>query len=142
MRLLLTAALVTVLAWTAVVSAAPITFSELLQRPRAEPTAKFTYGPAPHQFAELWLPKGAGPHRTLVVIHGGCWLANLPGTELMAYLAEDLRQHGYAVWNIDYRRIGDDGGGYPGTFRDVGAAIDKLRDIAPANKLDLGKVIV
>ena len=141
MRHLLTTALVTALAWTAVVSAAPITFSELLQRPRAEPTAKFTYGPAPHQFAELWLPKGAGPHRTLVVIHGGCWLANLPGTELMAYLAEDLRQHGYAVWNIDYRRIGDDGGGYPGTFRDVGAAIDKLRDIAPANKLDLTKLV-
>ncbi len=121
--------------------AAPITFRDLLARPRATPTKIVTYGPAPHQFAELWLPQGPGPHRTLVMIHGGCWLADLPGTELMAYLSEDLRRHGYAVWSIDYRRIGDEGGGYPGTFVDTATAIDKLKEIAPAEKLDLGKLV-
>lgn len=132
-----------VAAWTAAAPAIadPITFRDLLERPRAKPTMTVAYGPAPHQFAELWRPAGKGPHRTLVVIHGGCWRADLPGTELMAYLSEDLRQSGYAVWSIDYRRIGEEGGGYPGTFEDTAAAIDKLRDIAPAQSLDLRKLV-
>jgi acetyl esterase/lipase len=121
--------------------AAPITFKDLLARPRATPTQTVAYGSAPHQFAELWLPAGKGPHPTVVMIHGGCWLAELPGTELMAYISEDLRQHGYAVWSIDYRRIGEDGGGYPGTFLDTAIAVDKLKEIAPANKLDLKKLV-
>lgn len=124
-----------------VADAAPITFADLLARPRAKPTEVVTYGPAPHQFAELWLPKGDGPHPTLIVIHGGCWQASLPGTELMAYMAEDLRTRGYAVWSIDYRRIGDEGGGYPGTFLDTAAAIDKLKEIAPTRELDLTKLV-
>ncbi|MFM9864984.1 MAG: alpha/beta hydrolase family protein [Micropepsaceae bacterium] len=130
--------------WSAmsVAIAAPITFRDLLSRPRATPTKVVTYGSAPHQFAELWLPAGKGPHRTLVMIHGGCWLAALPGTELMAYISEDLRQSGYAVWNLDYRRIGEkNGGGYPNTFTDTAAAIDKLREIAPAKNLDLRKLV-
>jgi acetyl esterase/lipase len=126
---------------TTAATAAPISFKELLARPRAIPQHTIAYGTAPEQFAELWLPEGKGPHKTLVLIHGGCWLASLPGTELMAHLAEDLRQHGYAVWNIEYRRIGHDGGGYPGTFRDVAAAIDKLREIAPTHNLSLKKLL-
>lgn len=121
--------------------AAPISFRDLLERPRAKPTEIVKYGPAEHQFAELWLPKGAGPHPTVVLIHGGCWLAALPGTELMAYMAADLRDHGYAVWSIDYRRIGESGGGYPGTFQDTGAAIDKLRALAAPKKLDLSHLV-
>lgn len=131
----------TAFALACVAQAAPITFADLLARPRAAPTKVIPYGAAPHQFAELWLPRGDGPHPTLVVIHGGCWQASLPGTELMAYLAEDLRTRGYAVWSVDYRRIGDEGGGYPGTFLDVAAAIDKLSELAPAYKLDLKKLV-
>jgi acetyl esterase/lipase len=123
-------------------TAAPITFADLLARPRANPTKTIAYGPAPHQFAELWLPKDKGPHPTVIMIHGGCWLASLPGTELMAYISEDLRKAGYAVWSIDYRRIGEDGGGYPGTFLDTAAAIDKLRDVAPTHNLNLKKLVV
>ena len=122
-------------------TAAPISFADLLARPRATPTMTIDYGPAPHQHAELWLPDGKGPHPTLIVIHGGCWQAALPGTELMAYLSEDLRKHGYAVWSIDYRRIGEDGGGYPGTFLDTAAAIDELRVVAPVDNLDLKKLV-
>ena len=135
--------LAVVATWSAVAfaDAAPITFRDLLARPRVAPTKVVAYGSAPHQFAELWLPEGKGPYRTLVVIHGGCWLADLPGTELMAYLSDDLRKHGYAVWSIDYRRIGEDGGGYPGTFADTAAAMEKLQHIAPAENLDLRKVV-
>ncbi|MEQ1867352.1 MAG: alpha/beta hydrolase [Alphaproteobacteria bacterium] len=139
LRLLATA----VALWSALslAVAAPITFRDLLSMPRATPTKIVTYGSASHQIAELWLPEGKGPHRTLVMIHGGCWLAELPGTDLMAYISQDLRQHGYAVWSIDYRRIGEDGGGYPGTFTDTADAIDKLKEVAPVHNLDLRKLV-
>ena len=122
--------------------AAPVSFRELLARERAAPDKIVAYGSSPHQFGELWLPQGKGPHPTLVLIHGGCWLAALPGQELMAYVAQDLRGRGYAVWNIDYRRIGDEGGGYPGTFLDTAAAIDRLNGLAPVHSLDLRKLVV
>jgi acetyl esterase/lipase len=127
-------------AWSA--SSAPISYSDLLARPRPEATLTRHYGPEPDQVAELFLPKREGPIRTIVLIHGGCWLAAIPGTVLMDYLAEDLRKRGFAVWNIDYRRIGENGGGYPGTFLDVAKAMDTLRDIAPAYKLDLSRLVV
>lgn len=122
--------------------ASPISFRDLLARPRELPDKTIVYGAHAHQFGELWLPKGGGPYRTVILIHGGCWLAELPGTELMAYLAQDLRARGYAVWNVDYRRIGDEGGGYPGTFLDAGNAVDLLQKLAPQFHLDLSKVAV
>ena len=122
-------------------AAAPESYRDLLSRERAKPAAVVAYGTAPHQFGELWLPSGRGPFPTVVLIHGGCWLANLPGTELMAYMAADLQARGYAVWSIDYRRIGEAGGGYPGTFRDTASALDKLKAIAPARKLDLSHLV-
>ena len=120
---------------------APITFSDLLSRPRAAADLRIAYGEDPLQFGELWLPPGAGPHRLVVVIHGGCWRADLPGLELTDYACADLRAHGLAVWNIEYRRIGHDGGGFPGTFLDVGAAIDRLRHLAEPHALDLSRTI-
>lgn len=121
--------------------ATPISFSDLLARPRPSPTKVIPYGPAREQHAELWSPAGLGPHKVVIMIHGGCWLGSLPGTELMAYASEDLRRRGIAVWNIEYRRIGGTGGGYPGTFEDVGHVIDHLRAIAPTENLDLGHVV-
>ncbi len=121
--------------------AAPISYTDLLARPRPAATARIHYGSAPSQFADLWLPGGNGPHPVVVMLHGGCWRADLPGVDLMAYAADDLRRHGIAVWNIEYRRLGEVGGGYPGTFEDVAAAIDGLRKIASANKLDLKNVV-
>lgn len=120
----------------------PISFSELLARPRETADAKIAYGPGEQQFGELWLPAGQGPHPVVVLIHGGCWQADLPGTELMDYLAADLRDRGYAVWNIEYRRIGHKGGAYPGTFLDVAAGVDHLREIAGPRRLDLNRVVL
>lgn len=135
-------ALLALMLFASSAAAAPISFSDLLARERTKPTEVIPYGPGAHQFGELWLPTGRGPFRTVVLIHGGCWLAALPGTELMAYIADDLRAHGYAVWSIDYRRIGEAGGGYPGTFQDVAAALDKLKTLAPAHGLDLSMLVV
>ncbi len=79
---------------------APITFMDLLSRPRASADLRVAYGDDPLQFGELWLPPGPGPHRTVVMIHGGCWRADLPGLELMDYACADLRGHGLAVWAL------------------------------------------
>jgi acetyl esterase/lipase len=128
------------------VSAAPApkleSFSELLARPRQKADVRIAYGADPNQFGDLWLPPGKGPFPVVVLIHGGCWQASLPGTILMDYMAADLRAKGVAVWNVEYRRIGHSGGGYPGTFLDVAAGIDKLRDLAKPRNLDLSRVVV
>jgi acetyl esterase/lipase len=121
--------------------AGPISFTDLLARPRPAATQRIHYGDAPSQFADLWLPSGDGVHPVVVMIHGGCWRADLPGLELMAYAAEDLRQHGFAVWNVEFRRLGEPGGGYPGSFEDVASAVDWLRKLAKADRLDLSNVI-
>jgi acetyl esterase/lipase len=122
--------------------AGPISFTDLLARKRPVATERIQYGAAPVQFGDLWLPAGNAPHRVVVLIHGGCWLANLPGLELMTYAAADLRQHGIAVWNVEYRRLGQSGGGYPGSFEDIANALDRLRVLAKTYPLDLGQVEV
>ena len=125
----------------AIHAAPPISFADLLQRPKPQADAKFSYGNDPHQFAELWLPKGSGPFPVVVMLHGGCWMESLPGVELMAYIADDLRRSGVAVWNVEYRRIGAVGGGYPGTFLDAAQGIAYLPRIADFHHLDLHRLV-
>lgn len=91
------------------------------------------YGDAPQQFVELRTPAGDGPFPVIVFIHGGFW-RNLYDLSLAHEQAADAREHGYATWNVEYRRVGDPGGGYPGTLDDVAAAIDALALVdAPLN---------
>jgi acetyl esterase/lipase len=59
-----------------------------------------------------------------VLIHGGFWRKRY-GRELAGGIARDLVARGWAVWNIEYRRLGD-GGGWPQTGADVVAAIEAL----------------
>jgi len=120
----------------------PITFSQLLEKPKATGDHRIAYGADPFQFSELRLPRGQGRHPVIVLIHDGCWRADLPGTELMDYMAADLRDRGYAVWNLEYRRIVHPGGAYPDTFRDIAAGLDQLRTLAPQHGLDLRRVVV
>lgn len=121
--------------------AAPVSFSQLLARPRQAATRRIAYGPAGSQFGELWMPRGGGSHRVVVLVHGGCWQKDF-GLDLMDLAADDLRQRGLAVWNIEYRRLGEVGGGYPGTFLDVGLAVDELKSLAPRYNLDLRHVVL
>ncbi len=118
-----------------------LSYRDLLARPRPPAGQRIAYGAGPQQFGELRLPSGPGPHRVAVLIHGGCWQAALPGLELVDETAEGLRQAGWAVWNVEYRRLGHPGGGYPGTFQDVAAAADHLRTLAPLHNLDLSRVV-
>ena len=101
---------------------------------------RLAYGPGAFQFGDLRLPAGPGPHPTVVLIHGGYWRARY-GLKLMTGLAKDLAARGYAAWNIEYQRVGNPGGGWPGTFLDVAQATDYLREIAPTYALDLKRVV-
>ena len=98
------------------------------------------YGADTLQFGELRLPGGPGPHPVAIVIHGGFWRAAYDLTHI-GHLAAALTAAGVATWSIEYRRIGHPGGGWPGTFRDVAAAADGLRTLAPAHRLDLTRVV-
>jgi acetyl esterase/lipase len=123
-------------------SAHNTTFAELKARPHsAKPDARLRYGDQPAQIVDLWLPKGAGPHPVVIMIHGGCWIESVASLNLQDFVSEDLRAHGVAVWNIEYRRLGDAGGGYPGTFEDAAKAIDLLGADAAKYHLSLDHVV-
>jgi acetyl esterase/lipase len=118
----------------------------VMSLPAAAPSQIISYGEAPSQKIELFLPPPSAEtpdalRPVVVLIHGGCWQQKVAGMELVRPAAGAFLEKGFAVWSITYRRIDEEGGGYPGTFQDVGAAIDALRDHAEANKLDLNRVV-
>ncbi len=101
---------------------------------------RMKYGSEQFQFGDLRLPAVAGRHPIIVIVHGGGWQAN-HHLDLMDGLADDLTGQGFVTWNIEYRRVGQAGGGFPGTLLDVAYAVDFLRTIAPKYSLDLSRVI-
>ena len=107
-----------------------------------KPVATIPYGSDPLQVADLRLPAGPGPHPVAIVIHGGCWKSSVDNRSGIAGFADALGKRGFATWNVEYRRIGDAGGGWPGTFQDVAAGVDKLADVAQRYKLDLNRVVI
>jgi acetyl esterase/lipase len=74
------------------------------------------------------------------VVHGGYYRARYDLTHI-GHLAAALTKERVATWTIEYRRLGQDGGGWPGTFLDVGAALDSLRQLAEKIPLDVTRVI-
>ena len=116
-------------------------WADLFARPRPASDATISYGPDPLQIADLWLPAGDGPHPTVLMVHGGCWQTDIAERTIMDWIAADLRARGIAVWNIEYRGVDRPGGGYPGTFHDVAAAADALRDQAARHHLDLSRLV-
>lgn len=99
------------------------------------------YGPLTDQEADLYLPDGARPP-VVCLLHGGFW--RMPhGRDQMISLAHDLSAHGFAVWNLEYRRLGAPQGGWPATLDDVARGLDHLgRLAADGVDLDLGRVMV
>lgn len=101
-------------------------------------TLAWAYGP--EQFGELYLPAEPDSESlpVVVMIHGGCWLAAY-GLSYQEELSRALAERGFAVWNIEYRRLGN-GGEWPAMFRDVARATDYLRVLADDHPLDLRRV--
>jgi acetyl esterase/lipase len=101
---------------------------------------RHSYGPHRQQRADLHLPAGTGPFAVAITIHGGYWRARW-SRWVMRPVARDLVRRGFAVWNVEYRRMGrGQGGGWPQTFDDVGAAIDHLAGLGDA-PVDLDDVV-
>src|SRR5262249_53612661 len=90
----------------------------ILIRPAPAADHRVAYGPNEFEFGELRLPKGPGPHPVAIIIHGGCWMSQY-GLSYMGHLSAALTEAGVATWSIEYRRIGNPGGGWPGTFEDA-----------------------
>ncbi|MGH2504754.1 MAG: alpha/beta hydrolase family protein [Ktedonobacterales bacterium] len=106
------------------------------------PTARIAYGPEPQQFCDLRLPTSASarPWPIVIVIHGGYYRARYD----LAYcgaVCGALAQTGLATWSIEYRRLGNPGGGWPGLFDDVASAADALRGLAGQYPLDLSRTL-
>ena len=118
-----------------------LTWADLTHRPRPKPDATIAYGSDHLQKVDLWLPAGVGPFPVVLMVHGGCWQTSVADRSLMDWIAGDLRGHGIAVWNIDYRGVDRAGGGYPGTFLDAAAAADLLSTDAARYRLDLRRLI-
>ncbi|HEX7064752.1 MAG TPA: alpha/beta hydrolase [Bacillales bacterium] len=101
---------------------------------------RISYGDNENQFGDLRLPEGEGPYPVAIVIHGGFWRARF-SLGIMARFCEELTNGGLATWNIEYRRVGQEGGGWPGTLRDAAQATDYLRRIGSDYMLDLNRVV-
>lgn len=121
--------------------AAPVSLDTFLAQPQPTPDATISYGAMPVQAIDLYLPKAAGPHPVVILIHGGCWAKRIPGREQLRVLGTDLAKRGFAVWSIGYRRADEDGGAYPGIFQDVAKAVDLLPANAANYRLDTSRVV-
>lgn len=117
-----------------------LTAADVMVLPSPAPDLVIPYGEAPQQFGHLRLPPGEGPHPVVVFFHGGCWLAEY-GIGHVGALEAALAEQGYAVWSLEYRRVGDPGGGWPGTFQDAAQGADHLRVLARRYPLDLAQVV-
>lgn len=118
-------------------------YTDLLAAPATPPTKQVQYGPGPLHYGKLWLPHpGPSIRTTIVFIHGGCWLAEY-NLDHASAAASALAAEGYVVWVPEYRRLGDSGGGWPGTFDDVAAAVDFVPTLAQVEPgIDPERVIV
>jgi len=113
---------------------------EILETTPPPADHRIRYGPGEFHFGDLRLPQKAGPHPAAVVIHGGFWRATY-GLEYIGHVCAALTDAGIATWNIEYRRLGHPGGGWPGTVEDVADAADHLQSIGAEFNLDLNRVI-
>jgi acetyl esterase/lipase len=102
---------------------------------------RIAYGSDRLQYGELSLPRSAGPHPVVINVHGGVWLSEFTLDHSRAQ-ASALAESGFAVWNIEYRRVGDAGGGWPGTFLDVARAADYLPALAQSYPIDVHRICV
>src|SRR4051795_6986267 len=111
--------------------------------PQPPADARLTYGSDPNQFGELRIPKSAGPFPVVMNIHGGYWRSKYDLTHA-GHMCAALTAKGLATWNVEYRRVGNPGGGWPGTFEDLRSAYRALHEHKNDSiaRLDLKKLCV
>ncbi|MFD0804222.1 alpha/beta hydrolase, partial [Streptomonospora algeriensis] len=87
----------------------------------------FAYGDHPSQVVRIHQPDAddGAPFPVVVLLHGGWW-RDAHDLRRVDPLAAELAEAGWLVWNLEYRRTGGDGGGWPQTLDDVCSALDLL----------------
>ena len=113
----------------------------VLDRTPPKADHRLPYGSLPLQFGDLRLPKLAPGARApvMVMIHGGWW-QNAYDLAYFGFACEALRAAGVATWSVEYRRVGDAGGGWPGTMADVAAGFEHVAELAKTYPLDVKRV--
>jgi len=117
-----------------------ITVQDILAGDPIPADHRIAYGDHPMQFGDLRIPEGEGPWPFAILIHGGCW-QSIASLQYFDRVAEAITAMGVVTWNIEYRPVDVEGGGWPGTFLDVANGVDKLRDIALEYDLGMERVI-
>lgn len=118
-----------------------ITTAEALAQEPAKVDGTLSYGPHERHVGDLRLPAGPGPHPVIVLIHGGCW-QSIADRHYMSRLAACLTDRGWGTWNVEFRPIDVEGGGWPGTFADVAAGVDHVRRLAGSHALDADRAVL
>ncbi|MGA2100766.1 MAG: alpha/beta hydrolase [Candidatus Sulfotelmatobacter sp.] len=104
--------------------------------------ARLAYGSDPNQFIDLRFPKSKKTSSPLVInIHGGYWRAAY-NLDHAGHLCAALSTKGLATANVEYRRVGNEGGAWPGTFADIRSAYQFLLQHATAQNFDTSKIVV
>lgn len=103
--------------------------------------ARLRYGDDELQFGDLRLPKGSGPFAAAMFIHGGFWRARYD-LKHASFVCAALSKAGFVTWNLEYRRVGNPGGGWPGSFEDVTAGYQFLRQLAGKYSIDTKRILV
>jgi acetyl esterase/lipase len=115
-----------------------------LPRSATAPDLTLRYGDLPDQVADVRLPPGNGPRPLVVVVHGGFWKAEF-GRAHAGPQSVGLAAAGYVVATVDYRRVGQPGGGWPGTFDDLAAlsdAVPSLVKTALPDRVDTTRTVL
>ena len=103
-----------------------VPYSALGVLPTSEADEQFSYGDDPLQTIYTWHGRLSTNEmyadKALIFIHGGCWL-NAYGYEHAKGMYHALAELGMGVYVTEYRRVGDEGGGWPGSLDDVTQAI-------------------
>jgi acetyl esterase/lipase len=114
---------------------------DILTLPPPPADAHLAYGTDPNQFGDLRLPKAKGPFPVVMNIHGGFWRAKYDLGHT-GHLCAALTTKGLATWNVEYRRVGNKGGGWPGTFEDIRNAYRYLSQLVQKYSLDTARAVV
>ncbi len=126
---------------------------EVLSRPSRAPDAVLSYGDDADGVADVRLPatrhsRARAPSAPalplILLLHGGYWRVAHDRVYL-GPLADALADSGFVVCTPEYRRVGQVGGGWPGTFADVAAAVkalpSQIADVA-GDAADVGRIIL
>jgi acetyl esterase/lipase len=103
---------------------------DILNKTPPDADSRRAYGADPNQFVDLRVPHSDPPHPVVFFIHGGYWRAKY-GLTYAGHLCEALKKAGIASWNVEYRRVGNPGGGWPGSFEDIRSAYRLLSQNPP-----------